>query len=135
MCKFLAALAAAKSYQSQIDNHRISGSYYVSSVVQEQGYLAQAKTLIANPPSFCIKQQYCQEMEKIHNKAGRTVIEIDGEIQDVRTMGNQKMMKTMSPQQLIVKNLTIAKSQHWLRFQIHLKLFVRRFPKNLEGKG
>ncbi len=83
---YLVTSAAAKSYQNQIDNHRISGSYCISLVVQEQGYLAQAKTLITNPPSFSVKQQYRQEIER-YNKAGRTMIDIDGEIQDVRTMG------------------------------------------------
>ncbi len=87
LANHLTASAAAAAYKSQLDKNRISGSNGVAAAVFEHGSLAQARTLVQKPPSFQVKQQYRSQMEKIHNTAGKTLIEVDGDIQDVRTFG------------------------------------------------
>ncbi len=62
-----ASAAAAATHQSQIDNRQISGSSGVAAAVLDHGALAQTRTLVQNPPSFQVKQQYCSQMAKIHN--------------------------------------------------------------------
>ncbi len=85
----LTASAAAAAYTSQIDKKSISGLSRVAAAVLERVILVQSKTLLQNPLSFQVKQQYCSQMEKNHITAGKTLIEVDGDILDVRTLGKR----------------------------------------------
>jgi len=68
----LAASVAAGRYNSQLENGRVSNSADIAVAVQEHGYLAEAMTLVRNPPAFQAKQHYCTQIEKNHNNAGKT---------------------------------------------------------------
>ncbi len=61
----LAASIAAKRYNLQLENGRVSHSDDIAVVVQEHGYLALAMTLVRNPPAFHAKQQYHTQIKKI----------------------------------------------------------------------
>ncbi len=54
----LTASAAAAAYKLQIDKKQISGLSGLAAAVLEHGILAPSKTLLQNPPSFQVKQQY-----------------------------------------------------------------------------
>ncbi len=78
------ASAAAAAYKLQFDKNQISGSNGVAEAVFEHGILAQARTL---PTILSNKTTILLPDEKNHNTAGKTVIKVDGDIQDVRTFG------------------------------------------------
>ena len=84
----MATAAAAGRYNKMQKAGRLSGSTDVVEAVYEQGCLAQALSLVNNPPPFGVKQLYRKKMAEIQKPANKTLIDLGGEMVDVRTTGH-----------------------------------------------